>query len=110
MRKAVKLSLTSALLVLSSAAVFPDFASAGPMNVMSAPLIEALSPTEQIHYRRYYPRHYGQYRHYRHYGYHRRYGRYGYYGYNNPVGAAAETAVGVATFPLRALFGNPYYY
>jgi hypothetical protein len=107
MRKATKLNLTSALLVLSSMAAFPDFASAGPMSVTSAPLIEASSPTEQIHFRRYYPRHYGYYRHYRHYGYHRRYGP---YGYNNPVGAAAGAAAGLATLPLRAVFGNPYYY
>ena len=109
MCKAIKLTLTSAVLVLSSAAVLPDFASAGPMNVMSAPLVETSSPTEQIHYRRYYPRHYGYYRHYRHYGY-RHYGRYGYYGYNNPVGAAAGAAAGLATLPIRAVFGNPYYY
>jgi hypothetical protein len=110
MRKIIKLSLTGVVLGISGVAALPDYASAGPMNMMSAPLVEVPSSTDQVHYRRYYPRHYGYYRHYRHYGYHRRYGHYGYYGYNNPVGAAAGAAAGLATLPLRAVFGNPYYY
>ena len=111
MRKTIKSSLMGALLVTAGVAAFTDHASAAPMNMMNSRVIEAPSPTAQIHYRRYYPRHYGYYRHYRHYGYSRHYyGRYGYSGYNNPVGAAAGAAAGLATLPLRAVFGNPYYY
>jgi hypothetical protein len=112
MRNAIKRNLIAALLIATGTAVLPDYASAGPMNMVSGVLIETPSSTEQIHYRhrRYYPRHYGYHRHYRHYGYHRGYGRYGYYRHNNPVGAAAGAAADLATFPLRAVFGNPYYY
>jgi hypothetical protein len=110
MRKTIKLNLVAPLLVAFGAVSLPDHASAAPMNMVGAGVIEAPVQTEQIHYGRYYPRHYGYYRNYRHYGHYRHYGRYGYSGYNNPVGAAAGTAAGLATLPLRAVFGNPYYY
>ena len=110
MRKTHKICLLASLLVALGASSLPDHASAGPLNMLAATAMEVPASTEQIHYRRYYPRHYGYYRNYRNYGHYRHYGRYGYSGYNNPVGAAAGTAAGLATLPLRAVFGNPYYY
>ena len=53
-------------------------ASAGPINMVSSPVIKTPSATEQIYYRRYHGRHYGR-------GY--AYGRpaYGYPSYSYPV-------------------------
>ena len=54
----------------------------------------------------YWPRHYW----YRHaYWRHHRYGYYGYYPWFNPAGALAGAAVGLATAPLWAFGGYPYY-
>jgi hypothetical protein len=55
-------------------------ASAGPINMVSSPVIKTPSATEQIYYRRYHGRHYG-----RGYAYGRPAYGYGYPSYSYPV-------------------------
>ena len=99
MRNTSKSRVAGALCVALAATALAGNAWAGPINIVSSPVIQAPSLTEPVHYRRYYHRHY---RHYRHY-------RYGYQPYYNPAGEAAGAAVELGTLPLRAVFGNPYY-
>jgi hypothetical protein len=106
MRKLSKTSTVLAAICAASAVlVMAPESQAGVMNVVDKAVIKPASSIEQIHYRRYYHRHYYRhYGHYRHYRYH-----YGYYPYYNPAGAVAGAAVGLATAPLWALTGYPYY-
>jgi hypothetical protein len=97
---------TRGIAVVSAAALLSltVAASAGPMNVANSKVITPQPQIVQIAY------HYRQ--HYRHYAWHhaRHYGWYphGYYYGWNPVGAAANAAIGLATLPF-ALAGGPYY-
>src|SRR5262245_26794021 len=87
-------------------------ASAGPMSVASPRTVTLQSQIEQAHYWRhhYWRHHYRHYgwHHYRHYGWYRPGYYHRYYGWN-PVGAAANAAVGLATLPFAVATGWPYY-
>ncbi|HUB64361.1 MAG TPA: hypothetical protein VL996_07940 [Methylocella sp.] len=110
-----RISMVSAAALLALAGT----ASAAPMTMASANVINPPSQIEQVRYVYRHPyRHYAWHRgwHYgRHYGwYHHRY-RYGwryhryYYGWN-PAAAVAGTAFGLATLPFALAGGWPYYY
>jgi len=97
MYKQIRSSGMTAMCVAVAATAFEGNASAGPMNMVSSPVIKTPSATEQIYYRRYG----GYYR--RGYAYRPRYyyGRpaYGYgYGYGYPY------AYPVAPVPLPVPF------
>ena len=84
MYKQIRSSVMTAMGVAVAATAFAGNASAGPMNMVSSPVIKTPSATEQIYYRRYG----GYYRRGYAYGPRRYYGRpaYGYgYGYGYPA-------------------------
>jgi len=99
MRNFFRSGVVSAFCVGVGATAFSGIASAGPINMTKSSTIATPALTEQIYYRHYR----GHYRHYRHYR------RYGYRTYYNPAGAVVGTAADIATLPVRALFGGPYY-
>lgn len=78
---------------------------AGVMSIASKETISGSSLVEKAHYGHSYRHHwrYGYWRPHRHYQY------YGYYPWYNPAGAVAGAAVGLATAPLWAFGGYPYY-
>jgi len=83
MYKQIRSSVMTAMCVAVAATAFAGNASAGPMNMVSSPVIKTPSATEQIYYRRYG----GYYRRGYAYGPRYYYGRpaYGYgYGYGYP--------------------------
>ena len=100
MRNAFKSKITGALCVAFFATAFVGDASAGPVTIVNAQVIQTPSVTEQAYYRHSYHQHYRHSRHYRHYGYNP---------YYSPAGVVAGTALDVATLPVRVLFGGPYY-
>jgi len=104
MHNAFKSKITGALCVALFATAFGGNASAGPVAIVNASVIQTPPVTEQVYYRRAYHRHYRHFRHYRRYGY-----NYGYSPYYSPGGVVVGTALDVATLPVRVLFGGPYY-
>jgi len=88
MQNTIRSSVMAAICVAVAATAFAGDAAAGPINMVSSPVIKTPSATEQIYYRRYGRYYRGGYAYgpRRYYGY-RAYGGYypAYYGYGYPV-------------------------
>ena len=104
MRNLLGSGAATAICAIVAVSGMPSESWAGVMSVTGKSSVSIVSPTDQVHWRRYYHRHYGWHRHYRYY-------RYGYYPYYyNPAGVVAGTAFGLATAPLWGWgWGYPYW-
>jgi hypothetical protein len=92
MRELVKSAVAATLCAATTIASLPAESLAGPMSAAGSPSIRPTAPLENVHYRRYYRRHY-----------------YPRYGYDPGAAIFAGAALGLMGAGIAAA-SRPYYY